>query len=276
MSDAVLLRALAQGVLTLTLNRPRVLNALDQALSIRLTDALRDAADDPDVRVVVLRGAGRAFCAGGDLKAAQDPDPGNAASLKQSREPDWPTSEMRTDRLARHDEAAWRLHSMGKPTIAVLHGAAAGAGLSLALACDLRIAAASATFTTAFATVGYAGDYGISYLLPMLVGQAKARELLFLPDLFDASTAQGMGMVNRVVPDEALAAETDRIATRLAEGPTVAYRYMKANLAAAESLSFQQTLEIERANQRLAALTRDHAEARQAFIEKRAPRFRGV
>lgn len=275
MTSDVLLHDLFEGVLTLTLNRPQALNALDQRLSRRLTDALRDAGDDPDVRVVLLRGAGRGFCAGGDLKEAQSPDPDSPISVKQSRQAGWPTAEMRTDRLARHDEAAWRLHMMGKPTVAMLHGAAAGAGLALALACDLRIAADSARFTTAFAQVGYAGDYGISYLLPMLVGQARARELLFLPDVIDAATALELGLINRVVADAALEAATAELVGRLARGPTVAYRYIKANLAAAQSLPFQQVLEIERANQRLAAQSQDHAEARQAFIEKRPPVFRG-
>ena len=271
-----LLRQFADGVLTLTLNRPQALNALDQRLSLALTDATRDAADDPDVRAVVLRGAGRAFCAGGDLKTALDPDPANALSGKQSREPGWPTSEMRNDRLARHGEAALRLHTMGKPTLAMLHGVTAGAGLALALACDIRLCADSARFTTAFAKVGYSGDYGISYLLPLVVGQAKAREMMFLSDLVDATAALAAGMVNRVMAEDALEQATMTLARRLAQGPTVAYRYIKSNLAAAASMSFEQSLELERINQRLAALSADHLEARNAFIEKREPRFRGV
>jgi 2-(1,2-epoxy-1,2-dihydrophenyl)acetyl-CoA isomerase len=170
--------------------------------------------------------------------------------------------------------ARW-LHEMPKPTIAMVRGAAAGAGLSLALACDLRIAGDRARFGTAFARVGYSGDFGGSFFLTRLVGTAKARELYFTAELLDATAALGLGLVNRVVADDRLERETLDLAARLARGPRVAHRYMKRNLNAAESGTLAEILDLEAWNHARCGMTEDHQEAARAFVEKREPLFRG-
>jgi 2-(1,2-epoxy-1,2-dihydrophenyl)acetyl-CoA isomerase len=167
------------------------------------------------------------------------------------------------------------LHEMPKPTIAMVRGAAAGAGLSLAMACDLRIAGDSARFATAFARVGYSGDFGGSYYLTQLVGSAKARELYYTADIIDAAEAHRLGLVNRVVADARLEEETMALATRLARGPRIAYRYMKRNFNAAESASLKELLDLEAWHHTRCGLTEDHREAARAFVEKREPQFRG-
>jgi 2-(1,2-epoxy-1,2-dihydrophenyl)acetyl-CoA isomerase len=167
------------------------------------------------------------------------------------------------------------LHEMPKPTIAMVRGAAAGAGLSLALACDMRIASDSSKYGTAFARVGYSGDFGGSYFLTQLVGTAKARELYLTADLVDAQQALALGMVNRVVPDAMLETETMALATRLAKGPSVAYRYMKRNLNAAESGGLKDVLDLEAWGHTRSGMTEDWREATRAFVEKREPVFKG-
>jgi 2-(1,2-epoxy-1,2-dihydrophenyl)acetyl-CoA isomerase len=167
------------------------------------------------------------------------------------------------------------LHEMPKPTIAMVRGAAAGAGLSLAMACDLRIVSDSARFATAFARVGYAGDFGGSYYLTKLVGTAKARELYYTADILDAKQALALGLVNRVVPDADLEKETRALATRLARGPRVALRYMKRNMNAAESGALGELLDLEAWHHSRTGDTEDHREAARAFVDKREPRFEG-
>jgi 2-(1,2-epoxy-1,2-dihydrophenyl)acetyl-CoA isomerase len=167
------------------------------------------------------------------------------------------------------------LHELPKPTIAMVRGAAAGAGLSLALACDLRIAGDTARFGTAFARVGYSGDFGGSYFLTRLVGTAKARELYFTADLVDAPQALALGLVNRVVPDARLEEETMALAARLARGPRVAYRYMKKNLNAAETGTLKDVFDLEAWHHTRTGMTEDHREAARAFVDKREPAFRG-
>jgi 2-(1,2-epoxy-1,2-dihydrophenyl)acetyl-CoA isomerase len=164
---------------------------------------------------------------------------------------------------------------MPKPTIAMLRGPAAGAGLSLAMACDMRIASDTARLGTAFARVGYSGDFGGSYYLTQLVGTAKARELYFTADLLDAQQALGLGLVNRVVPDARLEEETMALASRLARGPRVAFRYMKRNMNAAESASLKEMLDLEAWHHTRTGMTEDHREAARAFVEKREPQFKG-
>jgi 2-(1,2-epoxy-1,2-dihydrophenyl)acetyl-CoA isomerase len=257
-----LLRELNDGVLSLRFNRPDRLNALDIPLFAAFREAVEEASGDPDVRVVVVSGEGRAFSSGGDLKSAKDA----ATGL---------TPEQRTDRLRRTAQASLLLHRMPKPTIAMVRGAAAGAGMSFALACDFRVVSENASFVPAFAKAAFSGDYGINYLLFHLVGAARAREILMLGERIDANEALAQGLVSRVVPDEELEAETTTLARRLAAGPSVAFRYMKRNLNAAETMSFEEVLDIESANLIACSLTADHAEAVAAFSEKREPRFRG-
>ncbi|GGH62819.1 enoyl-CoA hydratase [Frigidibacter albus] len=274
MSD-VLLTELVDGVMTITLNRPEVRNALNQPLFLRLTRAIEDAGDDPDVRCVVIAGAGVAFCGGGDLNSKGVADPDFPINAKQSREEGWPTAEMRSDRLSRYGQAFYRLHVMGKPTIARLQGSVVGAGLSLALACDFRIAAEDTKIITGFVDVGYSGDCGISYYLPLIVGPARARELLLLSPKLTAAEAAAMQLVTRAVPAAELDAEVGALARRLAGGPTIAYRYIKRNLALAEQANFHEVLEAETITQRMAANSEDHKEAVTAFREKRKPVFQG-
>ena len=258
----------ADGVAYLVMNRPERRNALSDEMLRGMAEALREAETASDVRCVVLTGAGRAFCAGGDVKGMAARAGGGSAG---------PTLDERIhrQRLSQR-ETAGRIYRMPKPVIAALPGAAAGAGLSLALACDLRIAAESAVITTAFAKVGFSGDYGGSYFLSHLLGAAKARELYYLSDRLDAKQAERLGLVNRVVPDAALESETRALAARIASGATVAFRYMKENLnRAQEGASAEECLDLEATHHVHTGLTEDHREAAQAFVEKRAPVFKG-
>jgi len=211
------------GIAVLTLNRPERLNALTRDMLSGLRTHLAALAEDPAIGCVVLTGAGRAFCSGGDVRVQA----ANAGKSDQS-------PEQRADQLRASMEASRLLHDMPKPTIAMVNGVAAGAGMSLALACDMRIACESARMTTAFAKVGLSGDYGGTYFLTQLVGPSKARELYLTADVLDAAQLLALGMVNRVVPDASLTAETMALASRFASGPRVAYRYIKRNLKVAE------------------------------------------
>ena len=259
-----LLETIKDGVAVLTMNRPDRLNALSNTMLDAMLEALPRLANDPNVGVIVLAGAGRGFCAGGDVKA-----------MAEGREMAGDTLEERAQGLRDKMEASRWLHEMPKPTIAMVRGAAAGAGLSLALACDLRIAGESAKFGTAFARVGYSGDFGGSYYLTKLVGTAKARELYYTADLVDAKQALGLGLVNRVVPDDRLEEETLALAGKIARGPRVALRYMKRNLNAAESGTLREVLDLEAWHHTRTGQTEDHRAAAQAFVEKREPVFRG-
>jgi 2-(1,2-epoxy-1,2-dihydrophenyl)acetyl-CoA isomerase len=217
-----LLASLDAGVLTLTLNRPDARNAMSRAMTQALGEQLAAAELDPAVRCIVLTGAGKGFCAGGDVKgmaASGDGTVGNNTI-------DGAIHRQRINQRA----TAGKLFKMPKPTIAALPGPAAGAGLSLAMACDLRIMSSTAIMTTAFAKVGFSGDYGGTYFMTQLVGAAKARELYFLSDRVSAEEALRIGLANWVCEPDQLAAKTREIALRLASGATVAYRYMKENL----------------------------------------------
>jgi 2-(1,2-epoxy-1,2-dihydrophenyl)acetyl-CoA isomerase len=259
-----LLENVKDGVARLTLNRPDRLNAMSRPMLDALLEALPRLAEDPDVGVIVLTGAGRGFCAGGDVKA-----------MAEGNELGGQTMEEKAQALRSRMETSRWLHEMPKPTIAMVRGPAAGAGLSLAMACDMRIAGDSARLGTAFARVGYSGDFGGSYYLTQLVGTAKARELYFTADLLDAQQALALGLVNRVVPDARLEEETMALASRLARGPRVAYRYMKRNMNAAESASLKEMLDLEAWHHTRTGMTEDHREAARAFVEKREPQFKG-
>jgi len=262
--SADLIEQVKDGVAVLTLNRPDRLNAMSRPMLDALLEALPRLAEDPAVGVVVLTGAGRGFCAGGDVKA-----------MAEGTELGGQTMEEKAQALRSRMETSRWLHEMPKPTIAMMRGPAAGAGLSLAMACDLRIASDTVKLGTAFARVGYSGDFGGSYYLTQLVGTAKARELYFTADLLDAQQALGLGLVNRVVADARLEEETMALASRLARGPRVAYRYMKRNMNAAESASLKDMLDLEAWNHTRTGMTEDHREAARAFVEKREPQFKG-
>ena len=258
------LEQVKDGVAVLTLNRPDRLNAMSRPMLDALLEALPRLAEDPEIGVVVLTGAGRGFCAGGDVKAMAE---GNDLGGQ--------TMEEKAQALRSRMETSRWLHEMPKPTIAMMRGPAAGAGLSLAMACDMRIASDTVRLGTAFARVGYSGDFGGSYYLTQLVGTAKARELYFTADLLDAQQALGLGLVNRVVADARLEEETMALASRLARGPRVAYRYMKRNMNAAESASLKEMLDLEAWHHARTGMTEDHREAARAFVEKREPQFKG-
>jgi len=262
-----LIANVAGGVLTLTLNRPAARNALSRAMLDALAQLLADAEADPAIGAIVITGAGGAFCAGGDVKGmAQRNDSGEAEPIDQA-----------IARQRRNQRAiAGRLHAMPKPTIAAITGAAAGAGLSIALACDLRVMADTAFMTTAFARVGFSGDYGGTYFLTRLVGAAKAREMYFLSDRVDANEALRLGLANRVVPADAVLAEAQALAARLAGGPRVALAYMKENLNRAFSGGdMDDCLDLEATHHVHCGLTDDHKDAARAFVEKRTPVFKG-
>jgi 2-(1,2-epoxy-1,2-dihydrophenyl)acetyl-CoA isomerase len=259
-----LLESVKDGVATLTLNRPERLNAMSGEMLDAMLEALPRLADDADVGVIVLTGAGRGFCAGGDVKA-----------MAEGREFGGTTLEEKAQALRSQMEVSRWLHELPKPTIAMVRGAAAGAGLSLALACDLRIAGDSARFATAFARVGYSGDFGGSWFLTQLVGTAKARELYYTADILDAQQALALNLVNRVVPDAQLEEQTQALAARLARGPRVALRYMKRNMNAAETASLKEMLDLEAWHHTRTGMTEDHREAARAFVDKREPHFKG-
>ena len=262
-----LLAKLDTGILTLTMNRPDARNAMSRAMNTALQQQLAAAELDPAVKCIVLTGAGKGFCAGGDVKGMAASGDGTVGALTI----DEAIHRQRVNQRA----TAGKLFKMPKPTLAALPGAAAGAGLALALACDLRIMTTAAIMTTAFARVGFSGDYGGSYFLTQLVGAAKARELYFLSDRVDAAEALRLGLTNWVCAPDELAAKTHEIAQRLARGPTVAYRYMKENLNRAMGGDVDDCMDLEATHHIHCGQTEDHREASRAFVEKREPTFKG-
>lgn len=256
------------GVAVFTMNRPQARNAMSGEMTAALQKCLADAEHDPDIKVIVLTGAGKGFCAGGDVKGM---NASNSGGSKRQVTLDEAIHSQRMNQRA----TAGKLHEMPKPTIAALPGAAAGAGLGLALGCDLRVMADTAILTTAFARVGFSGDYGGTYFLTKLVGAAKAREMYFLSDRVSADEALTLGLTNWVVPADQLMDKAMEIANRLANGPTVAYRYMKENLNRAMSGELNDCLDLEATHHIHTGATADHKEAAQAFVEKREPKFIG-
>ena len=262
-----LLAELSGGVLTLTLNRPEARNALSVDMLEALAAELARAELNEDVRCVVLTGAGKGFCAGGDVKAM-------AAEDSASHPGGAPDSYIHRQRVIQRATAG-RLFHMPKPTLAVINGAAAGAGLSLALACDLRIMSTSAVLTTAFARVGLSGDFGGTYFMTQLIGAARARELFLLSDRVDAERAVQLGLANWSCEPDVLAEVVAGVARRLAGGPSVAYRYMKENLNRAMAGEVNDCLDVEATHHVHCMFTTDHREAAGAFVEKREPVFIG-
>ena len=263
-----LLGELDSGVLTLTMNRPEARNAMSGEMTAAMSEQLASAELNPEVRCIVLTGAGKGFCAGGDVKgmaASGDGTVGNNTI-------DGAIHRQRVNQRA----TAGKLFGMPKPTIAALPGAAAGAGLSLALACDLRIMSSNAIMTTAFGRVGFSGDYGGTFFMSQLVGTAKARELYFLSDRVSPEEALRLGLTNWVCEPEELASKTSEIANRHATGPTVAYRYMKENFARAiSSGDVDDCLDLEATHHVHCGQTEDHRNATKAFVEKKEPIFNG-
>src|SRR5579864_8348239 len=231
-----LLESTENGITTLTLNRPERLNALSTAMTAGLKEALERLATDHSCGAIVIAGAGRGWCAGGDVKTMET----------RGRDQ---TFEDRVEGLRRAHQLPLLLRRLPKVVIAMINGPVAGAGLGLALACDLRIAGKAARFGTAFARIGYSGDYGGSWSLTRLVGTAKARELYFTADIIDADKAGELGIVNRVVGDDELLTETMALARRIADGPRIALGLMKRNLLAAETEDFQTVLDLEAQHQ---------------------------
>jgi len=254
-------------VAIITLNRPEARNALSDRLTPALRNMIRVCGEDSSIGALLITGAGSAFCAGGDVKGMG----ANRSVAKQAMSFDDKVADLQE----RQRLLTGALVSVRKPTIAALPGAAAGAGLAIAMACDIRIAAESAFVTTGYLRVGLSGDYGIAWLLTRLVGTARARELMFTGDKVDARRAEAIGLVNRVVPDAKLQAEAFALAKAMAEGPSIALRYMKDNLDEALAFDFATACDHEAVRLIRTAATADHREAVQAFIEKRKPVFKG-
>jgi 2-(1,2-epoxy-1,2-dihydrophenyl)acetyl-CoA isomerase len=253
--------SVAHSVATITLNRPQVMNALDADMILRLREACELARDDAAVRAIVVRGNGPAFLAGGDVALLH----ANLPRLPQMIE-----------KLARELHfAILALRRAAKPVIASVHGACAGAGVSLLAAADFALAAADAKFTLAYSRLGASPDGGSTYFLPRLVGSRKALELILLSDTFDAATALELGLVNRVVAASELAAETGQFAQRLANGPTHAYGEAKALINQSFERPLEAQLEAEAQAFARCARTADIAEGMSAFVEKRKPVFTG-
>ncbi|HTT33820.1 MAG TPA: enoyl-CoA hydratase [Methylomirabilota bacterium] len=250
------------GIATLVMNRPDRLNALNTDLSTSLNAALGRVAEDESVRVVVITGGGRAFCAGGDLSAIGK---GRAAGATQELEPI----------LRSGMQAVLKIRTMPQPVIAAVNGPAAGAGMNIALAADIRIAAEDATFGQNFAKVGLFPDYGGTYFLPQLVGPAKAAELFYTGDMIDAKTALDLGIVNKVVPAAQLEAEVNLLAQKIAEGPPVAIRAVKKCLFGRGKEKLMEALEHEVQEQMRCFFSEDCSEGIRAFFEKRLPKFQG-
>ena len=254
--------AIDDRVATLTLNRPDRLNALSDAMLAAGIEHLRRCATDPAVGAVLITGAGRAFCAGGDVSAMRG---GGAAR----------SFEEHVDRQRAGHELSRLLAEIPKVTIAGVNGPAVGAGLGIALSCDLVFASDRARFGTAFARVGFGGDYGTTWQLTRRVGPAKAKELFFLAEIVPAEEAARLGLVNRVIPHDTFLAEVTDIARRIAHGPLVSYRYMKENVNLAVTADFRTVLDRESVTHLRCGQTADHKEGVAAFLEKREPRFQG-
>lgn len=264
-----LLESLEGGVLTLTINRPDAHNTMSFAVNDALRAALGRGATDPEVRCIVLTGAGTVFCAGGDIG-----DQESGANFESGDSPeDVHAATVRTFR--RGMEIAKLLHESPKPTVAVMPGAAAGSGLALALACDLRFCLDTAKLTTAYARVGLSGDSGISWFLPRIVGPAKAKELLFSATVLSGAEALDIGLVTRVASRDDFADAAQSFVHHVAEQPTVALGLMKENLRVSHDATLDEILDLEAENVVRSMQTEDHQNAAAAFMKKESVTFRG-
>ena len=265
-----LLCSISDQIATLTLNRPEKRNALSDRLTPALRASLLELEANGDVRVIVITGSGKAFCSGGDVSGMGSKMSGDASDAKA------PTLEDSIRTLQQRQETlTLRLHELAKPTIAALPGAAAGAGMSIALACDMRIASQSAFLAPGFANIGLSGDYGGSWFLANLVGPGKAKELYFTGRWVYAEEAQALGIFNVVVADDELAERTREIAQSIADGPPIAIRYMKENLNRAMLADLKTCLAMEADRTVRCSRSDDHKEAVAAFLGKRKPQFSG-
>ncbi|UVO30003.1 enoyl-CoA hydratase [Bradyrhizobium arachidis] len=262
-----LLCAIRDRVAVITLNRPEARNALSDNLTPALRTMIRTCGEDPTIGALLITGAGQAFCAGGNVKGM--------GAHRDKAKFEMPFDAKVADLQERQRLLTGALVAVRKPTIAALPGPAVGAGLAIAMACDIRIAAQSAFISTGYARVALSGDYGIAWLLTRLVGTSRARELMFTGDKVDANRCEAIGLVNRVVPDDRLQAETFALAKSLAEGPRLALRYMKDNLDEALLFDFETARDHEAERLIRLTTTADHKEAVQAFIDKRKPNFTG-
>ncbi|WP_193608901.1 enoyl-CoA hydratase/isomerase family protein [Nocardioides lijunqiniae] len=261
--DSAVRLELSDGVATITINRPDAMNSLDVATKVLLLETVRTVADDPAARCVVLTGTGRAFCTGQDLKEhIQLLHHGGSDQLFSTVDD-------------HYNPIVTALAGMEKPVIAALNGVAAGAGASLAFACDLRVVADTAGFNLAFANVALSCDTGASYHLPQLVGRAKAIELLYFPRTIKADEALELGLATTVVPADELATEVGALAARLAAGPTVALGAMRQSVAYASGHTFEEAVAFESAMMQRTGATADHAAAVAAFVAKEKPVFEG-
>lgn len=258
-SDPILLD-IAAGVATVTLNRPSVLNALDVPMAQAFLAAIERISVRDDVRSILIKGAGRGFCAGGDVSQFSAGGDSGAA----------------IDAIIQPFHAGLRLlDSLKQPSVACLHGAVAGGGFSLGIACDMVIAAENAKFTLAYTRIGATPDGSASYHLPRIVGARKALEIALLAETLDAGEALRLGLVNRVVPNDRVEAESMALAARLAAGPTQSYGAIKQMLKASGGNTLARQLEVEREAFGASTRTEDFREGVTAFLEKRAPRFSG-
>lgn len=260
------LHDLDDGVATITLNRPDRRNAMSPPMIERLGELLAGADEDPAVRALVLTGAGRAFCAGGDVQQF-DEDGGEGGGATEV------DPAAVADQVRHQELTVGRLHTFTKPVIASLPGAAAGAGLGLAFAADLRIGTPRTVMATAFASVALSGDFGVAWFLDRLVGPARARELMLLDPRLDGPTCLDLGLLNRMVPEDELAERTTELARRLADGPALAQTHIKRNLREVPTLTLSEAMAAEVPRHKECGLTGDHVEAARAFVEKRPPNF---
>ncbi|WP_327680593.1 enoyl-CoA hydratase/isomerase family protein [Streptomyces sp. NBC_00467] len=265
MADSVLYEV-SDGLATITINRPEAMNAMNTEAKVALRDSAEAAAADPAVRAVLLTATGRAFCVGQDLKEhisllAEDKASGSGHTMNTVRE--------------HYNPVVRALTGMPKPVVAGINGVAAGAGLGFALAADYRVVADTASFTTSFAGVALTADSGVSWTLPRLIGQSRAADLLLFPRSFSAQEAYELGIANKLVPADQLAAEAAAVARALADGPTVAYAALKESLAYGAGHTLDETLEKEDELQTLAGASEDHTIAVQAFVTKEKPKYLG-
>lgn len=259
MTDSSVLRDVSDGVLTLTLNRPDALNSFTMEMKEALLAALKDAARDQEVRALVLTGAGRAFSAGQDLKERQGPG----------------VADLGTELRVRYNPIILAMRRLEKPIIGAINGVAAGAGISIAMACDIVIASDNATFIEAFARVGLVPDTGSTWFLPRLVGSARAAEMMFTGDPVDAATAARIGLVSRTVAPDELMNEAARLAQRLAKAAPLALALAKRALNRTYEMRLDEALDFEAQLQSIAGRSADHREGVAAFVEKRPARFSG-
>jgi enoyl-CoA hydratase/carnithine racemase len=263
MTYACLLHEVKDGVATLTLNRPERMNALGDTLREDFLDALTRTAADPAVRVMIVTGSGKAFCAGGDVKAMNEAkEAGRERPLMEKVAPS-------------RDRALLAMRDAPQPIIAAINGAAAGAGMNLALGCDLRLASTAAKFSQAFVKRGLHPDWGGTYFLPRAVGMARAAELIFTGDVIDAAEALRIGLVSRVVEPEELMPAALEVARKIAAGPPIAIRLAKRALYKNAESDLRSALEFETFAQNACFETEDAREGIRAFVDKRAPVFRG-